>query len=226
MPIQPFIPTNFASASGAVPNVDDDTVHPEDLATLPWPVNPHLTWLYYNCWIEIALDAGMALHKQLPQGPAPVDTLAEFAFDDPNIETAILDSGVDITSGRQEIDVIQRMATSDFRFILKGIAYRLAYQVPIPGIVRIGQIPAVPERVQRAYNKVVANYCGIPLWYAIWELHYMIALPQGVSTGLVAPVPPNVAQKIRPDAELPIAIRLPRTVTDQNSVRQSILVGG
>src|SRR5215469_7671312 len=54
----------------------DDGLPVEAGILLPWTVDPATSWLAYRNGFRVFLDAGMALHKPLPQSPQPVDTLA------------------------------------------------------------------------------------------------------------------------------------------------------
>lgn len=189
---------------------DDEPIFPEDQITLPWAIDPAASWISYSCWVEVHLDAGMVLHKPLPQFDPDADTLASLAIDDPHLDSET--GGVNITARASAQDYIQRMATSTYRFILHGGGVRVGYQIPIPGLMSVSGVEPVPGEIQRAYNVIVGNLAGIPLWRAAWELHYIV--PNMPSPGLNAegPVPFNPALHIRPDAKLPQDIRLPRTV--------------
>lgn len=216
---------------GAPGSVDPDQGAPESLLQLPWAINAVASWLDYRCWVEVMLDAGLALHKTLPQSNPQADTLGKVAIDDPQGDKKF--GGVNV-AGTGVSDVIQRMATSTYTFILRGFGTRVGYQIPIPKLVRVGKAGALPGTVQRAFNVIVGNFAGIPVWFAAWELHYYIPVSPGTASpggvGLTgtntAPVPFNPAYHIRPDAELPQGILLPQSESDQNSVQQSTLVAG
>jgi hypothetical protein len=207
----PFL-SDFA---GPVVPQDSPGVYPEDDITLPWAVAPQATWLDYRCWVEVHLDAGMALHKPLPQSNPAADTLASDFIDDPNMDKNKTE-GTNVVSRSTAKDYVQRMASSTYRFILRGWGQRMGYQVPIPGLHLVGNVTPVPDEIQRAYNVIVGAAMGIPIWFAAWELHYVVPnVPNMPSTGLnaQAPVPFNPALHVRPDAKLPQSIRLPRTVS-------------
>jgi hypothetical protein len=200
---------------------DLTNVFPEDGLNLPWVIDKDSSYLDYRCWLEVSLDAGMALHKPLPQSAAEVDTLATAYFLDQGFDTAAPASGVNISSFSQATDVIQRMATSTYTFILRGWGMRAGYQIPIPGLRSVGGVAAVPGEIQRGYNVPVGNLGGIPVWFATWELHYILPQAPRASPGLgnqagslAAPVPPNPALHLRPDAKLPLSVRLPWTTVD------------
>lgn len=216
----------------SIADFDLDQVQPLGDLTLPWALVPGGSWLDYSAWVEIELDPGFVVHKPLPQGTANADTLATQLFEDyaflkdpdavpgaggfkPDAPTTS-GSGVNLDSEAQGTDYIQRMATSTYRFVLLGTGLRAGYQVPIPGLKSVAGVPATPDNPQRAFNRIVGNAVGgIPIFYAEWELHYMIALP--MKTG-VAPVPPNLALRIRADANLPAAVLVPFMQTDQDAV--------
>jgi hypothetical protein len=197
-PVIKNLPNAQVQATGS------NSTFPETGLNLPWLIDPVNSWIDYSCWIEVTLDSGIALHKPLPQQPFPVDTLAQVDCQYPQLDQVTPgQAGVNIASRSKALDIFQRMATSTYRFILRGYAMRAGYQIPIPGIFKIAGQEPVPMLPQRATNFIVANYNGIPIWQAVWELHYNVEFsPQAVSNPVV-PVPFNPALHIRPDAELP-----------------------
>ncbi len=210
--ITPSGPT--APFQAGINNVDNGTVVEQGI-TLPWVVDKAASWLAYNCWIELYLDAGMALHKPLPQSRMAVDTLATGFIDDADLDTNIL--GVNTKSSGGWTDVIQRMATSTYRFCLVGNAIRAGYQPNIPGIKTIAGVPAIPAELQRVEGpRIIANWSGVPIWAAKWELWYFVKLPPKQAQ---VP-PPNLGEHIRGDVELPDGngIHVPVTQPNGDSV--------
>lgn len=200
---------------GSSPDPSTNTLQPEGNLALSWTVDPAASCLDYRCWLECLLDAGMVLHKPLPSSDPDPDTLASAFIQDANLDAqnpAL--GGVNLKPGVRVQDVIQRMATSTYTFVVRGWGLRVGYQIPIPGLKSVGGVTAVPAAVQQAYNVIVGNLPGgIPLWFATWELHYyVVGLP---AKATAAPVPFNPALHIRPDAQLPDTIRLPWTMPDQ-----------
>src|SRR5215469_15045523 len=120
--------------------------NPEKGYALPWGLNAAASWMDYSIWIEVILDPGLALHKPLPQYNTPADTLAVIGVQDPNADIAIpaQGSGVNLVSQSQSVDVVQRMASPTYHFVLSGFAVRAGWQIPIPGLVSIGGVPCVP----------------------------------------------------------------------------------
>lgn len=202
-----------ARFQAGVNNVDNGLFFEQGI-TLPWAVNPEISWLEYNCWIETYLDAGMALHKPLPRKNPDPDTLGSFDVDDP---AAMIAStlGVNLHSGGGYADVIQRCASSTYTFVLKGWAFRAGYKIPVPRLVTVAGVAAVPaERQWSRGNMVIANMSGIPLYANAWELWYYVASPpDGDET-----VPANLAQHIRGDAVPPAAIVVPYSQPDTNAL--------
>lgn len=188
---------------------------------LPWVKDPEYSYLVYDCWVECVLDPGIALHRPLPQSPSPIDTLA-------SADVAVIASSLDTTHGVNHAsqgrftDIAQRMANSEYRFILHGFALRAGYKVPIPGLKSVAGVPAIPDYPQRAYNKIVDNCSGIPLFLAEWELHYFVLLPP---TSEQLP-PPNIADHIRPDVKLPEGMNVPLSQVDQNAIPGSSTLHG
>lgn len=191
--------------------------NPEHYLKLPWGINPINSWIDYRCWVETILDPGMVLHKPLPQSnPTPVDTLALINCQDPNLDQNQPSlGGVNISSLNKQVDIVQRMASSTYKFILRGWGLRAGYQVPIPGIVQIGGIQPTPIFPQRASQMLVGNISGVPVFRAMWELHYCLILSPQASVKPQVPVPFDPALHIRPDQTLPKELPVPVTIPDQ-----------
>jgi hypothetical protein len=204
------IPPNNAFQFG-VTDVDDGSVNEKGL-TLPYVVNPRYSFLEYQMWIECYLDAGMVLHKQLPQVPQAIDTLAVAGAFDVNLDNNV--NGVNLTSVGKFTDTVQRMATSEYQFVLKGFALRVGYQIPVPGLKTVAGVPAIPGKLQWSLgNRVVGNYSGVPLFFNQWELWYFVAIPPKKPQ---LP-PPNLGEHIRADAQLPTGMQVPWSQPDQQS---------
>lgn len=221
MGIQPLFIEQFQGTTpgegGVVTNQDDANSHPEDNITLPWCVSPDATYLDYRCHVEIQLDPGTVLHKPLPQQAWPVDTLGSISIAAPEFFSAV--NGVNMNSASGAEDVIQRMASSTYVFVLRGWGMRAGYQIPIPSLLKIGTADAVPTNPQTATQEIVGNLMGgIPVWYAVWELYYLVATAPKIARIDQQPIPPNPAFAVRPDAELPKFVRVPRMPADQNAV--------
>ncbi len=183
---------------------------------LPWTVDPATSWLAYSCWIEVLLDAGLARHKPLPQAATVPDTLASYEVYDPSADKKV--GNVNLVWQGQGEDVIQRMSTSTYTFILKGMAQRAGYQIPVPGLVTIAGVKAYPAEKQWSLgNRLVGNFGGIPVFENAWELWYYVALPPKDAQ---VP-PPNLAQHMRGDVQLPPGVRPPWSPTDRNSTPQN-----
>jgi len=200
-------------AGGGTPDGTSQAVFPEKSISLPWVIDPATSWLAYDAWVEVHLDAGIALHKPLPSSDPTSDDLGTTEVGAAEDFTAA--SGVNVTPTAPFQDVVQRMATPTYLFVLKGFGLRAGYQVPIPFLRSVGLFPAVPGEVQRAYNKIVDNAPGgIPVWFAEWEKWYVVA---GLGQGAAAPVPANPALHIRPDAALPLSVQLPWSQSDMRN---------
>lgn len=223
MAVEPIVRERFGSDDGNMPDGDNPNLFPEDELDLPWAINSQVSWLEYRCWVEVDLDAGMVLHKPLPQSNYPIDTISSVFFtdvgNDPDYATS--KDGLNVSSASPAVDIIQRMSSSTYFFVLRGWALRAGYQIPIPGLRSVGGVPAVPYGRQWGYNTIISNFSGIPTWFATWEIHYVV--PQSPRTNAKAPVPPNPALVIKPSATLPLAIALPRAFPDERATQQSIL---
>lgn len=213
-------PGTQSPIQAGVTDADDGALLEQNL-TLPWASDPTISWVEYNCWIEVHLDPGTVLHKPLPQTNDPVDTLASIdAFADD------ADSSIDSVNWRSKgtySDVIQKMATSTYYFVLKGWAVRSGYKIPIPGLKSIAGIPAVPTHPQRVVGPIiVGNFSGIPLYFAQWELWYLIGDPPSEDQES----PPNPGAHISGDVELPDSIQVPFSQTDANAEPGGGVQGG
>ena len=220
MPFSFFKPENAAQnvtgkAQVGVNDVDANVVLERAVQT-PWTLNSKFSWLDYRCWIEVHLDPGMALHKPLPQASSRgnlVDSLASGFIDDPAFDGNI--KGVNTTSVGTWTDMAQRMATSEYRFVLKGYAMRAGYQIPVPGLKTVAGVPAIPDNPQwSSGNILVANMSGIPLWTCRWELWYFVVSPPQKQQ---LP-PPNIADHIAADVVLPKTVQVPWSQPDANAV--------
>lgn len=197
--------SEFDSFEIGVNNVDPSKVIEQDIL-LPWASDTLSSWVYYDCTVEAHLDSGIVVHNQLPQVDNTPDTLAACRIDAPNLD-AILGIGADGTRGAvvggaepppsrstgrgpagvhlrsndRYADTIQRMAHSRYWLRLYGQALRIGQQVPIPGIVTIGGVPAIPydRNPQWAFNRIFpgGSYGGVILWHAAWSLWYTTAVP-------------------------------------------------
>jgi hypothetical protein len=196
--------------------VDDTTgPAPDRTIVLPWTINPALSWLYYTCFIECHLDSGIVTHRILPQSNQPYDSLGSGDVYDPTLQSAT--NGVNLKSNGNFTDFVQRMANSIYRFRLMGTARRIGYLIPIPQIISIAGVAAIPddEVPQKAKNVLISNNYGIPVYMATWDLWYTVAsTPRGVE------VPPaNLAEQIDNIApnNLPTGIKVPISGTDDRS---------
>jgi len=181
---------------------------------LPWSIDPRLTWMTYNCWIECYLDSGMALHKPLPQSTVSTDTLSSQIVSPLDTSAPSNKNGVNLVSKQNFFDVAQRMATSTYRFCLLGYGIRAGYQIPIPGLKTVAGVPAIYERSGPCWNRVVGNLSGIPLFLASWELWYFVTLPPRQDQE----PPPDFANAIRATQELPDVQQVAFSTGDYNSV--------
>jgi hypothetical protein len=187
---------------------------PEQDVQAGWLINPDISWVEYECWIESYLDSGIAIHRPLPQSAQQVDSLAASSVDDPDF--AQITTGVNLTSKARYKNITQRMATSVYRFCLKGYAKRVGYRIPIPSLKSVGGVPAVPddEQPQAAYNRMVGNNGGVPIFFAEWALWYTVAVPPREEQ-----LPPSdLAEHITAEDQLPTGIQVPLTVPDSEAV--------
>ena len=96
-----------------------------------------------------------------------------------------------------------------------GWARRAGYQIPIPKLVTVAGVQAVPhdEVPQEAFNRIIGNLSGIPLWFARWQLWYTTAVPPRAAQD----PPTELASHIGARAPLPTGVQVPVSIPDQNS---------
>jgi len=184
---------------------------------LPWCIDPESSWLDYQCGIAIMLDPGSVLHKPLPQSDPAWDTLGTLNITDPNFGGSTL--GINLNSNSHAVDIIQRMASSTYRFVLHGWGIRVGYRIPIPNLVKIGNVAAVPTDPHFGDNIETGSVLGgIPVWHAQWELHYIVAESPTITQASEIPTVPNPAAHVGPNRQLPNKIQAPQGVPDYHTV--------
>lgn len=188
----------------------------EQGVVLPWVIDPETSWLEYRCRIDTILDPGTVLHKTLPQTTQTPDTLASAILDSDGHPAST--AGVNTTSKNVYSDTVQQMATSTYTFALRGYALRAGYQPTTPGLVSVAGVAAVPTFPQRVEGpEIVAYLSGIPLWFAQWDLWYLVALPPKT-----AQTPPdNLALHASGVTDLPDGIQIPYSQPGDNDVAQA-----
>ena len=207
---------SFSTDTAGLFNIDSDTPVVEQDATIPWASGPSASWVYYDCTIETMLDSGIVVHNRLPQVNLPHDTLALSAIDDPKLD-ALINGGVNLKCQDQYTDIVQRMGHARYWFRIHGRALRIGYKVPIPRIVTIGGVPAIPydKNPQWAFNRIFpsGNYSGIILWHAEWSLWYTTAVPP-VNQTIPASDP---SAHISDVVTLPSGMQAPVSAIDDNA---------
>lgn len=196
-----------------VANADTDKF-PERGITWPGVGDPTVTFLDYSCWVEVVLDPGTVLHKALPQTTQTPDDLGVIDVANQAALANFTGPGVNTATRNTYTDTIQQMATSTFIFALRGYARRIGYQVPIPKLLQAAGVAAVPTNPQRAYNRVIGNLGGIPVFFAQWDKWYLVSVPVKA-----AQVPPaNLAVHMDGKTAPPQAIQVPYSLPDYNAV--------
>ncbi len=195
---------------------------------LPWPTNPGASYVYYDCTIETILDSGVVVHNRLPQVNKTIDSLASTSLDAKDLEK-IKDVGVNLKSHDQYQDILQRMGHSRYWFRIWGQALRVGYRVPIPGIVSIGGVAAVPydKNPQWAFNRIFpgGNYAGVILWHAAWSLWYTTLTPP--NSNVIPAADPY--GHITGDTPVPDTLQVPYSQADaaaQPSTPIGFFIGG
>lgn len=147
---------------------------------LPWPSQPNISWVYYDCTVSAMLDSGIVVHNRLPQIDNTYDTLGMCDFNDPNLDT-LINGGVNIHSNDEYTDIVQRMAHSRYWFRIHGQALRIGKKIPIPSLKTVGGVSLIPHdnNPQWAFNRIApgVNYNGVILWHAAWSLWYTTLTP-------------------------------------------------
>lgn len=194
-----------------VSDFDDGGISVEQGIGISWSSDPEATWLFHECTIQCYLDSGIAVHNHLPQVDNDADTLGSYFSTDASGET-ITNKGVNTVSLDRFTDLEQRMAHSRYWFNLVGRAVRVGYQIPIPKLKSIGGVVPTPydQTAQKAFNRIIANYSGVPVYYAEWSLWYTVTTPP---TSQQLP-PANLAAHITADTPLPQQMQAPFSQPD------------
>ncbi len=219
-PATGFFPEPLLDPRIGIPNVDYPGNQPEAGLKLPWFFDSKVSWLAYEISLDIDLDAGMALHKPLPQSASgTVDTLASSIVSPLDPKADSTNAGPNLVSATRYADALQKMATSTYLFFLRGRAARAGYRIPCPGLRSVAGVPATPAERQFYSSRVSGNFGGIPVFTASWDLWYYVSVPPVAAQD----PPPNMAMHIRADQELPETITLPVSPADSSSVTTSTL---
>lgn len=204
-----------AKFQSGITDSDDNSII-EDGILIPVAIDPAGSYLYYDCAVGVMLDSGIVTHNHLPQVNTLPDTLAFVSLDDPTLDQ-VAGPGVNLICRDQYLDIVQRMGHARYWFRMWGQALRVAYQVPIPGIVTIGGVPAIPydRNPQWAFNRIApgGNYGGLILWHAVWSLWYTTAVPPA---NLAIPAA-DAAAHISGLAPIPNGIQAPYSQADDNA---------
>jgi hypothetical protein len=223
MPIAFFLDEN--TAAGLQPGTTapiqaglsdvDAGQQPEQGVGFVWLNDPVVSWLDYSCSIEVFLDAGMVLHKPLPQTQQQVDNLGQYEPNDMNFATS--KDGIYLVSSSKATDVIQRMATSTYTFRLRGWARRVGYEVPIPILKSVAGVPATPAARQWAANEIVGGCQGVPVYLGQWDLWYYVAMPPSQAQQ----PPDNLAAHESASTPPPDQQQIPVSQPDDNAVQSA-----
>lgn len=209
----------FQNPAGSRTDFDNQNPTHEQNVLLPVAADPAGSYVYYECTVGSMLDSGIVVHNRLPQVNNAADTLAMHLLDDPGLAD-YTDGGVNLECNDQYADIVQRMGHARYWFRLWGQALRVGFQVPIPSLVSIGGVPAIPydKNPQWGYNTIApgGNYSGVILWLAQWSLWYTIAVPPNDSEDIAIA---NPMAHIRGDAELPKGMQSPYSQVDDNAVQ-------
>lgn len=183
---------------------------------IPIAVDNDATWVYFDCTISVMLDSGIAIHHPLPQVDRGIDTISSNGYGSDDFNQ--LTNGVNLECINAYTDITQRMAHPRYLFRLFGRALRIGKQIPIPGLVSIGGVPAVPydNNPQWGYNSIApgGNFGGVILWRAEWSLWYTTLTPP---TSNFIPAADPAAQIALGVEELD-AIQSPFSQTDDSSI--------
>jgi hypothetical protein len=220
---------------------------------LPWVIDPLVSWLEFSCWIEVSLDAGVALHKILPQGTGetgrPLTTGGGGSinpYPKPSFDPSAPSGGL---AGGPAVDTLATVAIDDPSYDLnatggvntvsaggyKDFVQRMAtstYTFRLRGYgLRAGyQIP-IPGLVSvagvTAYpteNQHAYNMVASN-WSGIPVFFARWDLEYTVSKPPTDQLtpPPNVAGHVRGDVELPDSIQAVYTDPDANSVSRQLI---
>jgi hypothetical protein len=201
----------------------DTNVIIEKDALIPWSTDPAGSYMYFECVVGTVLDSGIVVHNVLPQVDNEPDTLSVIALDDPSLDE-YTGPGLNITCKDQYRDILQRMGHSRYWFRIWGQALRVGYQVPIPGIKKVGGTDAIPydKNPQWGYNAIApgGNYSGVILWRAVWSLWYTtITQP---TTNVIPAADPSA--HINGTTPLPNGMQSPFSQADDDASKKVFII--
>lgn len=119
----------------------------------------------------------------------PISSL-DPTFNVPNSTNYTNDTGIALAgalSGNPPADIVQQRVTPSITVVLSGMAIRANNHIPYPTLQKIGATkpdgsdaitPVIDD--QDVTQECVANWAGVPIYMATWELEYIVpSLPPG-----------------------------------------------
>lgn len=145
--------------------------------------NPRVTWLHYQCAIEIEEESHMVAHFPLPSQPMPGES---------RLRTPAFDGFPQLGHSRMFAQqttpppIVQHRTSPGYHIRFIGKAMRYAYGIPAPDVVRVAGSPVVdandPE-LGTYWRQSLVSWTTHPIYAASWNLRYFVARGAGAAPG-------------------------------------------
>jgi hypothetical protein len=180
-PRSPVVPNSKSSSSSLMASTP--------LGSMPAPEEDS-SWLYYKIELIIRMNPNTVRQKPLPtkptkttqgMGDTPISTrgsqstglLTNVSLN--QINYGGTSSGKIVNEPAYPPDVIQQRTAPSWVAILRGVAIRVAYGIPLPRLVSIGGAKAIAKEPQWSTgNTPEADLWGIRVYKREWWLEYFL----------------------------------------------------
>jgi len=161
------------------------------------------SWIFYECWVWVEVDASTIPVRPLPQ-KAPDRLLKAFGDNPftPGIKGAFFDAmnllgmpnlnPAAVGGGNRLENTPQQRAKPLLYVFLRGRAARYGFPIPIPTLNNFGgAVPVLATRLDRGEgygHGIVRAASDLPVYGAVWNIRYQIPDPPA---GFFPPAPAN-----------------------------------
>lgn len=91
-----------------------------------------------------------------------------------------------VDAARKDPDILMERTTASYGCRLYGFGIRAGYYVPCPQLKEVAGAPVVPHGPHKFDHWTSANWNGIPITTAVWDLHYRFLKPPRGQIGVPA----------------------------------------
>jgi hypothetical protein len=167
-----------------------------ELRTLFEKPTSDLSWVDLVAWLSVETDSGVTVGILLPSSPLSLGAntgvwqqLLSSGLPEGALESTFFPQAADLTTGQQNSQsqaqgtTFVQYRTSPILYVtLHGYAIRVGYQIPIPQLLSVGGLDAVPcgrTDMGEGFEQCTIGNLGWPLFFAKWKLRYVIAAKTG-----------------------------------------------